>query len=167
MNDKEQCFALYRSAFGQTDGFDEMLFDGFFGCCRYIKQGDSVAAMMFLLPCVLVVGGKKYDCRYLYAAATDERLRGKGYMTRLIKTYGGGLLLLKPATDALIGFYEKFGFSAFRAVHSSDGDKRVEVGSDFFKLAEGGITDGTEYTAMIKSPEPLVLDGLAFAYTME
>ena len=85
MNDKEQCFALYRSAFGQTDGFDEMLFDGFFGCCRYIKQGDSVAAMMFLLPCVLVVGGKKYDCRYLYAAATDERLRGKGYMTRLIE----------------------------------------------------------------------------------
>jgi predicted acetyltransferase len=54
--------------------------------------------------------------KYVYAVATDERMRGKGYMRILFdkisneykKNYD--FLCLRPMNDGLFSFYEKLGF---------------------------------------------------------
>lgn len=166
MTDREQCFAIYRAAFGDSGEFDTRLFGEFFDCCKYIKSGDTVASMLFALPCTLCIDGQRYPCRYIYAAATEERYRGRGYMTSLLSRQEG-TLILKPADDSLIEFYNKCGFRAFTAVRSLTGERYVEADGKLADLAAGGNVDGTAYTAMIRSELPLDTDGLCFAYTME
>ncbi len=163
---REQCFAIYRAAFGNFGEFDERLFDLFFSYCRYIKSNNEVAAMLFALPCTLVLDGERYPCSYIYAAATAEKFRSQGYMTRLLKMLSG-TLLLKPASESLVNFYAERGFSVVPAVYRRMGERRVEVSDDYAALAYGGVDNGGEFTAMIKSDLPLNTDGICFAYTME
>ncbi len=166
MTEREQCVEIYRAAFGDSGEFDNNLFDLYFDCCEYLKIDGEVAAMLFALECTLCLDGKTYPCRYIYAAATADKFRSRGFMTRLLAEQSG-ILMLKPATDALIKFYAERGFRPFSAVHSSTGNRRVEVDDRFSALAMGGNNDGTSFTAMVRSNVPLNLEGLAFAYTME
>ncbi len=164
--EREQCFRIYREAFGNWGEFDERLFDLFFSCCKYLRSDGEVAAMLFVLPCMLWLDGKSYPCRYIYAAATAEKFRGRGFMSKLLAEQEG-IIILKPASEALIHFYAERGFHEFKAYHEVGGERRLEVGADHVALANGGITDGSAFTAMIKSNTPLDCEGLRFAYTME
>ncbi len=163
---REQCFNIYRSAFGNSGEFDERLFELFFDCCEYTELENGVAAMLFALPCTLHTNGKSYPCRYIYAAATAENMRSQGHMTRLLEGLDG-ILLLKPATESLIGYYEKRGFSSINAIYSNAGESFIEVDSRFVALAGEGRLDSGSYTAMIKSDIPISCKSLSFAYTME
>ncbi len=165
-NEREQCFAIYREAFGNFGEFDKRLFDLYFDCCKYIKVGGEVAAMLFMLPCTLCLDGEKQPCSYIYAAATAEKHRGRGLMTQLLGEQTG-TIILKPASRSLIEYYKARGFKQFEAVHAKCAARYVEVDESFYALAEGGNTDGTPFTAMIKSDKPLDCEGLCFAYTME
>lgn len=163
---REKCFELYRETFGNSGEFDRKLFDLFFDCCKYIVVDGEVVSMLFALPCTLCLDGERYPCRYIYAAATAEKFRSQGYMSRLICEQTG-TLLLKPASESLIGYYKKHGFVPFNAYHAKSGERRVETDSRFSALAADGNLSGTPFTAMIKSEQNLDCEGLSFAYTME
>lgn len=170
MTDKQACIELYREAFGDDGEFTRRLFDDFFDCCHYIKDGGTVAAMLFLLPCELITPDKRRAARYLFAAATAKRMRGKGLMTRLIEKCCAKcheFIFLKPADEGLINFYSHRGFVTVRAVRSLDGECRIEVPEAFRSLAKGSRVDGSSYTLMYHDRQQERLETLAFGMPMD
>lgn len=123
---KEQALELYKTAFpDDPDDFAADFISRFFDeNCRYILKDDRIASMLFLLCGSLTEKGKKLPVLYLYAAATLPEYRGMGLMGELIekaKTEAkekGALLITKPATPSLFGYYGRFGFKT--AVLSED-----------------------------------------------
>ena len=115
---KEQALELYKTAFpDDPDDFAADFINRFFGeNCRYILKDGRIASMLFLLCGSLTEKGKKRPVLYLYAAATLPEYRGMGLMGELIekaKTEAKekeALLLTKPATPSLFGYYGRFGF---------------------------------------------------------
>ncbi len=110
---REQCEKLYIEAFKDDLEFTELLFDTLFdGSCRYLLNNDRVVSMLFAVDVKL----NENKGKYVYAVATDENMRGKGYMRILFdkitdefsKDYD--FLCLKPMSDSLFLFYEKLGF---------------------------------------------------------
>lgn len=115
---KEQAKLLYKTAFpNDTDDFiDDFLNRYFLDNCRYILKDGKLVSMLFLLPCELKTKEKSYSAAYLYAAATCPEYRGQGFMSQLIEKVkketveNGKLLVTKPATEKLYGYYAKNGF---------------------------------------------------------
>lgn len=170
MTDRQRCEALYIEAFGDDGEFTRRLFDEFFDCCYYIKEEETVAAMLFLLPCELVNGDTRHAARYLFAAATARSHRSRGYMTRLIKkvlSENDDFIFLKPADDGLISFYSERGFVSIPAVRSASGRCRIEVGDKFLRLAQGARADGSEYTLMYRKKCVKIPEKLAFSMPMD
>ena len=170
MTDKLKCELLYKEAFGDDGEFTVKLFDDFFNCCHYIKVDQEVAAMLFLLPCELVMGDDRRSASYLFAAATALSYRGKGYMTRLIEkclAENEDFIFLKPADNGLIDFYSSRGFSSVSAWRSVHGECRIEVGERFRNLAKGAVVNGEEYIIMCRSDMCQALKKLSFAFPMD
>ena len=109
---------LWKEAFGDTDAF----LDGFFATgfdrrrCRCITWNDRVAAALYWFDCSWE--GKKLA--YIYAVATGEDFRGKGFCRNLMKDthdhlaklgYRGAVLV--PGSRELFGMYEKLGYGGF------------------------------------------------------
>lgn len=107
---KEDIIKLWQNAF--KDKREEILFfvdnvkDA--ECLAYYKNSE-IASMMYLVKCT--VNGSEF--RYIYAACTHSKYKGRGYMTELIdyakKVYRN--LCLIPANDGLIYFYSKRGIT--------------------------------------------------------
>lgn len=170
MTDKEKCAELYIEAFGDDGDFTENLFDMFFDDCYYIKVGSEIAAMLFLLPCELVTLKERHEAKYLFAAATAVKFRGKGYMTELLKkclAESDDFIFLKPANDGLIKFYAERGFAAVEAVRSFGGDCRIEVGEAFRELSGMSTANGEKYTLMCRETQKNLVWELAFALPMD
>lgn len=81
-------------------------------------QGETLCAMLFILPCRLVFGSTSYSCAYLYAVATGREYRGRGFSTALLDAAyklcserGYDVCALSPAEEGLFGFYEKRGYA--------------------------------------------------------
>lgn len=109
---------LWKQAFGDTDAF----LDGFFATgfdrrrCRCVTWNDRVAAVLYWFDCCWE--GKKLA--YIYAVATDEDFRGKGFCRGLMEDthahlgklgYRGAILV--PGSRELFGMYEKLGYRGF------------------------------------------------------
>lgn len=168
MSVREQCRKIYSAAFGETPVFDDLLFETYFDCCRYVMAGKQTAAMLFLLPCLAVIDGVERPARYLYAAATAPECRGQGHMTRLLRQVCAEdeLIFLKPASDSLTDFYARRGFRRVRAV--PDGGKdRIVTDARFAALADLCKPETQDYTLMYHSLRPCVIDQLCFADTLE
>lgn len=115
MPDTEKCRRIYEAAFGTCPEFDSLLFERY---SEYCITSQSGGAMLFLLPARLEGLSVTARAYYLYAAATDPAMQGRGEMTRLLKTVisaADGPVFLKPATPSLEEFYKKRGFSALKA----------------------------------------------------
>lgn len=112
-------FGLWKDTFHDDDTIGRMFYHS-----RYIPENTVVAeedgeiiSMLFLLEGKLKINGRYYSSYYLYAAATAEKYRGNGYMSKLL-AYAENLALsrnidficLKPAEDSLYGFYSRFGY---------------------------------------------------------
>ena len=107
----DQLRTLWKQAFGDTDAF----LDGFFATgfdrrrCRCVTWNDRVAAALYWFDCHWE--GKKLA--YIYAVATDEAFRGKGFCRNLMEDththleklgYRGAVLV--PGSLELFGMYE-------------------------------------------------------------
>lgn len=116
---------MWAQAFG--DG-DELL-DGFFSRLYrpedafVIREDGRARAMAFQLPMTICENGRGWRAAYLYAVATEEAARGKGYGTKLLDYAGTVLaergykaLLLVPGEPALRAFYRARGYEDFSAV---------------------------------------------------
>lgn len=109
----DKIIEIYRQSFGNEPDFEKALFKN---CGNYIKKLDKngeTVSILFLLPCEMLSGGTVNNAYYLFAAATHSDKRGKGYMSQLIeriKTETSAPIILRPANESLIKFYEKSGF---------------------------------------------------------
>lgn len=104
---------IYREAFKDPDtSFEDLLFKY---CDQNIiseTENSKPVSMLFALPCILKQGSINREAIYVYAAATSEEKRGKGYMGKLIEKVKQSkkLIFLRPAEDSLINYYSRFGF---------------------------------------------------------
>ena len=106
---------LWQQAFGDTEAF----LDGFFATgfspkrCRCISWNDRCAAALYWFDCRW--GEKKLA--YVYAVATQEDFRGKGFCRmlmedthKLLQAQGYHGAILVPGSRQLFDLYEKLGY---------------------------------------------------------
>ena len=102
---------LWKSCFGDSE--DEITY-----FINNVKNADCLAyfendvpiSMMFLVDCCV----NNENGRYVYAACTDNRYRGRGIMTKLLeyaKHLDYSFLCLIPAEDSLEKYYCERGFN--------------------------------------------------------
>ena len=106
---------LWKEAFGDTDAY----LDSFFALgfspdrCRCVTEEGRVAATLYWFDCFC--RGERFA--YLYAVATAEQDRGKGFCRQLmtcththLKAAGYAGAILVPASDNLRQMYGKMGY---------------------------------------------------------
>lgn len=109
---------LWKQAFGDSDAF----LDGFFATgfnenrCRCVTWNERLVAALYWFDCFW----KGRKLAYIYAVATDEVFRGKGFCRNLMEDthrhleklgYFGAVLV--PGDRALFNMYEKLGYRGF------------------------------------------------------
>lgn len=170
MDVKKQCAEIYINAFGEDGSFSKKLFDICFENCRFVLEENRVASMCFLLPCRLVNIKESCNAFYVFAVATREELRGKGYMTKLfneIKQNESLPLILRPANEGLVELYKKIGFLKGRAKANAKRDVFLEPLGTFATL----VKDNAEYeekpfTVMYYGVNPQEFKELYFPFSM-
>lgn len=106
---------LWMEAFGDEREYVEFYFSHRFteeNMMVYLMDHHPVS-MISLLPAYLHKKGARQKARYVYAVATKEEYRGRGYARDLILTAKkrlGEPLVLEPAEDWLMEYYRKMGF---------------------------------------------------------
>lgn len=119
-NSQNELKQLWHLVFGDSN----IIIDEFFRL-KYSPENtlvkydnDVLASMLYLLPAKLDISGESYNAHYIYAAATREDYRSKGYMAQLVnqaiekaKDEDLDFLVLYPAQESLYDYYAKFGFS--------------------------------------------------------
>lgn len=114
--------ALWKQAFGDTDGYIQDFFSHGFHPerCLCAYRGEQLAAALYW-----------FDCRcgeqpfaYLYAVATDSRFQGQGicralmmHTHRHLQALGYAGAILVPGSKALFDMYEKFGYRCFGGIN--------------------------------------------------
>ncbi len=115
----EKLTELWMKVFGDEKDYIELLFSDEGAICDVFALYDncSICSALYLLDSELTINGRIYNGKYLYAAATDENHRSKGFMSTLIKEAcefciesGFDFISLVPANEGLYKYYAKFGF---------------------------------------------------------
>ena len=116
---KEQLYALWQEAFGDSREFIDAFFSHFScdECAHTLSVDGRVVAALYALPFTLYSGGRSLDAAYIYAVATSADSRGKGYMRLLmervellLRERGVGFIFLLPAGEELRKTYSRLGF---------------------------------------------------------
>lgn len=163
-----ECINIYKAAFGSSEPFDTHLFEGFSDFIETKEIDGATVSMLFKIPCILNFKGKNTPIYYIYAAATDNQYRGKGYMSDLIKNViktTNAPLFLKPATKELEGFYERLGFKRIDAVIKNP-DAVILPNEKWEQLSERD-SNSQEFTLMYSGYLPPQITTLSFSYTMD
>ncbi|MBQ8029392.1 MAG: GNAT family N-acetyltransferase [Clostridia bacterium] len=114
-----QLNALWKEAFGDNDEYINLFFEMVYDSSKTfaIFNEEKIVSALYLLDINLFFEGKLYKGFYLYAAATLESQRGKGYMASLIEEakafaekIGYDFIALVPGEEGLYNYYKKFGF---------------------------------------------------------
>lgn len=159
---------IYRYAFGEDNGFDIRLFDTFGDRIRRETRDKATVAILFSLPCRLLLPDATTEAEYIFAAATHPEHRSKGYMSRLIERVcsdDNTLYFLRPANDDLIAFYSKLGFRSVQGFGDDTSFPLIKASKEHKTLA-GGKPEGGRFTLMYRYKKPLTLTELHFGYTM-
>ncbi len=97
--------------------------------CVVATVDGAVVSTAFLLPAVLRTVNGRLPVRYVYAAATDPRLRGQGlfggllrYAAAIAEADGCAALFLRPASERLARYYERHGFIPYFYAQTVTGD---------------------------------------------
>ncbi len=113
---------------GETEKSADSFVSSFFGDCFFIQKDGKIISQLFVIDAELNGGA----VGYIYAAATDKAYRKQGLMQSLIekaKSYYSALAL-RPASEELYSYYEKFGFkTAFynKVINSIETEKIIDV----------------------------------------
>lgn len=106
---------LWKQAFGDSDAFLDIFFSTAFAPerCRCVMVDGAVAAALYWFSCQ--AGGQ--PIAYIYAVATDQKLRGRGLCRQLmadthsyLKSLGYAGALLVPGDAALRQMYRTMGY---------------------------------------------------------
>ena len=112
------CLEIYRRSFPAEKEFKNNLFRLCKNCLKTLEINGVTVSMLFALPCEVLYKNGSFKAEYIFAAATHPHYRNKGYMGKLLshcKKTREGLILLRPASERLSQYYEKYGFKEFRA----------------------------------------------------
>ena len=114
--------ALWETCFPDEGGFNDYFFAHFYKekyTLLYL-EGETLVAMVQMLPYRMTVGGLSREATYIYGACTDPKHRRKGYMARLLERsfeldrQGERIAsVLIPAEKWLFDFYKPFGYEPF------------------------------------------------------
>lgn len=157
----EELMRIYKEAFGESPEFDDLFFDEFGACAETLSKDGKTVSLLFKIPCE--INGKKYY--YVYAAATEKNMRGRGYMSALlqkVKKSSDAPLFLVPSKESLVKFYEKCGFCARRAV-SSNGEIKISVSKKHEQLSKLCDNCPEKFTVMFSNEAEDVLYEFPFA----
>lgn len=145
---------LWSEVFGDSDEYISLIFDEGYTPAEVfgeISDGEVVSAL-YLLKCNITSGGKIFNGRYLYAAATLPDYRKQGIMGRLIneaKQYivdeNIDFIALVPASEKLYGYYSKYGFESLMYKYVSAIENESTV------ITEDEKIDGKAFFEMRKS----------------
>ncbi len=157
---------LYRQSFGADRDFEKLLFKN---SPVTLKIDGVTVSQLFLLPCIIKSGEDSFSAYYIFAACTDGNFRKRGYMEKLLKRVIAENhipLILRPATEKLTKYYEKFGFKSFTAVDSENFGLSLEPIDSFLELTlnEDKTKEG-EFTLMALN-SPLDLDKIYFPFSL-
>ena len=133
VENKEDIIRLWKEAFGDSE--EDILF--FLDNANYESLGcfenEKLVSMLFLIGSSLG--------EYIYAACTDKKMQGKGYMSELLNyckdNYSS--LCLIPASDSLEKYYFDRGFKSWCSIEElsfSESDEICEYLFEGYKLTE-------------------------------
>lgn len=138
-SDKAQLFSLWEEAFGDGRETVKRFFDTVIKTENTFvaDNGDGVVSALYLIEADILTDKKKYKACYIYAAATQKRFRKMGIMSKLIEfaqalavQRKADYLFLRPASEALYGYYAANGFrTAFY-----EKEQEITEDYDFIKL---------------------------------
>lgn len=113
--DGEAIQEIWQTCFGDEEEYIE-----FYLGHRMTKENMLViyadgrpVSMASFLPVEYLCEGEYLDARYVYAVATLPEYRGRGFASKILnfaKEKYGGPLILSPADESLMQYYEKLGF---------------------------------------------------------
>lgn len=115
---------IWMEAFPEDSAEDVELFFSYAlkykSCAVWVEDGHAVS-MTFLLPAVLELkSAGSLNMRYIYAASTLTKYRGRGIFGRLLKEVhellgndGVDACFLRPAQPGLFDYYARFGYKQF------------------------------------------------------
>lgn len=122
----DDVIALWQDAFG--DSREDVEY--FLTNCRHKSiigyyDKNRLASMLFFVDCKIC--SEKY--KYIYAACTDKKYRSHGFMTELLD-YAKQMsdrIVLVPADNSLVGFYNGRGFETRISVNDIVFDEIDEI----------------------------------------
>ena len=117
---------IWQSCFGDDEGYIDFYIENRMTeetMLLYYLEGKAVAMASFL-PVTCYREGAYVPCRYVYAVATLPQYRGAGYAARLLEfaeEHDREPLILSPAEESLISYYEKLGFQRAFEKNAAEG----------------------------------------------
>ena len=121
-DDRAAIRRLWEVCFPDESGFNEYFFKYFFDISRVLLsvEGETICAMVQMLPCRLQADEELREVTYIYGACTDPAHRRQGHMARLLwrsfeldADAGRAASVLIPAEPWLFDFYAPFGYQPF------------------------------------------------------
>lgn len=118
-NDRRSLISLWQEAFGDSEEYILQFLDSFFNSSNtpVVEADGEIAAMLFLLDGSMSIDGRIYPAYYLYAACTQKKYRGMGFMGELLefsakeaRKSARAYICLKPGEKSLFDFYAKHGY---------------------------------------------------------
>ena len=163
---KRELIELWQEAFGDSEEFILSFLNGYL-IPEYnvpvVVVGGRIVSALYLVEFELysemkIIG----NCAYLFAAATLEKYRGRGYMSALMKysaelykNRGVSAIFLFPqeGSEKLFGFYSQFGFSAVYQAKKICGWENGARAGDLtgFRLINHAIDDVEVFDGLYKS----------------
>lgn len=128
---------LWQEAFGDDAAFIEMFFDHIFSPdrCRCMTVDGDVVAALYWLDCRL----DRHPLAYIYAVATKQSHRGKGFCRalmddthRLLRELGYAGCVLVPGEEKLFQMYASMGYETCSNIREFDckaGSQRTSLRS--------------------------------------
>lgn len=164
-----ECRDIYRKSFCDPDtSFEDLLFKHCFKYCNTLEVDGKTVSMLFALPVTLKTEVYETDGVYIYAAATAAESRGKGYMHKLLEKVKAknDLIILRPANDDLIKYYEKFGFKTVLSNVNSNTAVTPEGGYSKLVTAANLKPEKESYTSMYYSKNGIDINNIYLPFSM-
>ena len=129
---RRELSALWCECFGDPKRVPDYFLNNVFSPrdCLVYRFGDELAAAVYLLPARILCGNKAEQAHYIFAAATAQKFRSRGFMSSLLAyaaiagaKRGDCFSAVLPSDDGLYRFYAASGYSDFFRVRFAETDK--------------------------------------------
>ncbi len=121
-NMRRELSVLWQECFGDSKRIPNFFLNNIFSPrdCLVYRVGNELAAAVYLLPAGILCGGKTEQAHYIFAAATANRFRSRGFMSSLLAfaaiagpKRGDCFSAVLPADEGLYRFYAGAGYEDF------------------------------------------------------